>query len=411
MHRICHICLILFVAFKTGSCQEKAQEKTKGQELVYSESDFLENVGKSPHFVMFYAPWCGHCQRLTPIWSKLSEDINPNDAIDMKFAKVDCTGETKLCSDEGVLGYPTLKLYRPDQETVRYTGGRDIESLRRFAISSDESTPDAVQQEALTHNDGLYDITAESFDEHVSKGDHFIKFFAPWCGHCKRMEPTWVDLAKAHIPSTDMTEDVKIGRIDCTAHGSICSSHGVKGYPTLLWFNNGKLSKKYQGSRDLKSFETFITEMKELPRPDPESKEEVVEAPSPTQAKEPEEDKKTSAVIELEENNFDFHTAVDVTFIKFYAPWCGFCKRLAPIWDKLSYETFPGSLNVEIAKVDCTGNGDLCQKYEVQGYPTLLLFKDGEKISKFTGSRNLEDMKDFVINTINALPSQEKDEL
>jgi thiol-disulfide isomerase/thioredoxin len=60
-------------------------------------------------------------------------------------------------------------------------------------------------------------------------------------------------------------------------------------------------------------------------------------------------------------------------FVKFYAPWCGHCKRLAPIWDQL-YLNNQDRLNV--GKVDCTsddGKG-LCSHYEIRGYPSLIFF-------------------------------------
>ena len=49
----------------------------------------------------------------------------------------------------------------------------------------------------------LYDLTEETFDDHIATGQHFIEFYAPWCSHCKNLAPTWNDLA--NIFSTDAT--------------------------------------------------------------------------------------------------------------------------------------------------------------------------------------------------------------
>jgi thioredoxin domain-containing protein 5 len=70
---------------------------------------------------------------------------------------------------------------------------------------------------------------------------------------------------------------------------------------------------------------------------------------------------------------------------------------LQPVWDELA-EKFIGKTNVKIAKVDCTlaDNKELCSQQEVNGFPTMFIYKNGDKLSEYNGSRSLDDLFDFV---------------
>ncbi|CAL4068532.1 unnamed protein product, partial [Meganyctiphanes norvegica] len=70
---------------------------------------------------------------------------------------------------------------------------------------------------------------ADTFEEAVANKPHFVMFFAPWCGHCKRLHPTWNDLGKKYNTEESTTA---IGKVDCTQHTALCSSQDVTGYPT-----------------------------------------------------------------------------------------------------------------------------------------------------------------------------------
>lgn len=75
---------------------------------------------------------------------------------------------------------------------------------------------------------------------------------------------------------------------------------------------------------------------------------------------------------------------------QFYAPWCGHCKRLAPIWETLSNEVAAKGVNAKVAKIDCTVARDACAANGIRGYPTLLLFKNGQKEGvRYSGPREV----------------------
>ena len=103
-----------------------------------------------------------------------------------------------------------------------------------------------VPEEAKAEK-GLYVLSDRSFNLHVSQKDTFVKFYAPWCGHCQKLAPIWDDLAKEFEDDASVT----VAKLDCTQSSALCQEHGVKGYPTLAYFRNGKKVEDYRGAREL----------------------------------------------------------------------------------------------------------------------------------------------------------------
>jgi len=79
--------------------------------------------------------------------------------------------------------------------------------------------------------------------------------------------------------------------------------------------------------------------------------------------------------------------------VEFYAPWCGHCKKLAPIWDELG-EHFKENEKIVIAKIDMTANE--LETVQVRGFPTLKLFKADNTVEDYKGGRELKDFIKFL---------------
>jgi len=80
--------------------------------------------------------------------------------------------------------------------------------------------------------------------------------------------------------------------------------------------------------------------------------------------------------------------------VEFYAPWCGHCKQLAPIWDKLG-EKYQNDPSIVIAKIDSTANE--LEDVKVQSFPTIKFFPAGSnKVVDYTGERTLEGFTKFL---------------
>jgi len=400
-------CLLLLSAV-LGLCHAGAEEAASALDL--NNDNFVSQVSGSPHFVMFFAPWCGHCKRLAPAWEELAAKMNKDVEKEVTIAKVDCTEATALCSAQDVTGYPTLKFFKNGAEKddgVKYRGQRDIASLEKFINEklgnevADEKPAEAASAEATVEN-GLHILTEGSFAKTVASGDTFIKFYAPWCGHCQKLAPTWDELAKKF----EKDETVKVAKLDCTQAQSVCQENDVKGYPTLAYFRNGRKVENYKGARNMDDLADFVNTNKEQAGAAGEAAQD---------GKVPEQKEPETQVVRLDKDNFEEKTKTGVAFVKFYAPWCGHCKRLAPTWEKLA-EKFKDNENVVIGHVDCTAGDNahraLCDSNGVNGFPTLNIYKNGEKVDEYNGKRDLVDLHEFVEKQLSAKEEKEaKDEL
>jgi len=89
-------------------------------------------------------------------------------------------------------------------------------------------------------------LTAKNFKGHVDGSkDAFIKFYAPWCGHCKSLAPKWDEMAEEFKDDDSMViADYNVDAND------LPSGFEVRGFPTMFWVPAGGAPKKYEGGRE-----------------------------------------------------------------------------------------------------------------------------------------------------------------
>ncbi|GAO16093.1 uncharacterized protein UV8b_02485 [Ustilaginoidea virens] len=119
----------------------------------------------------------------------------------------------------------------------------------------------------------------------------------------------------------------------------------------------------------------------------------------------------SSDVVQLTEKNFDeFINANPLVLAEFYAPWCGHCKALAKEYEESATEL--KEKNIKLIKVDCTEETSLCSKYQVEGYPTLKIFRGLDNISPYNGQRKASAITSYMIKqSLPAVSSLTKDTL
>lgn len=100
--------------------------------------------------------------------------------------------------------------------------------------------------------------------------------------------------------------------------------------------------------------------------------------------------------INLNEANFNEHTAKGVVLVDFWAAWCGPCQAVLPIMDELSKD-FEG--RASICKVNVDEERALARQHGVSSIPTILLMKDGQVVERIVGAQS----KSVFESKLNAL--------
>ncbi|PWN24047.1 thioredoxin-like protein [Microstroma glucosiphilum] len=102
-------------------------------------------------------------------------------------------------------------------------------------------------------------------------------------------------------------------------------------------------------------------------------------------------------MVTLTANDFQSGISTDLTFVEFYSPWCGHCKRFAPTFKNVAeIQEHWAEEGFRIKRVNCANSGDVCESQKVTGYPSLFLYRNGQMVEKYKGDRSFEDLMSFT---------------
>ncbi|XP_077344913.1 protein disulfide-isomerase A6 isoform X2 [Lithobates pipiens] len=255
---LCSLCLVVRGVYSAGDDVIELTPSNFNREVIQSDGLWL---------VEFFAPWCGHCQSLAPQWKKAATALKGI----VNLGAVDADKHKSLGGQYEIRGFPTIKIFGANKnKPENYQGGRTAEAIVDAALNALRSLAldrlnggggggggqDYGRQKYSGGSGGgsggkkaVIELTDDNFDRQVLNSDDvwLVEFFAPWCGHCKNLEPEW---AAAAAEVAEQTKGkIKLGAVDATVHQGLASRYGIRGFPTIKIFQKGEEPIDYEGGR------------------------------------------------------------------------------------------------------------------------------------------------------------------
>ena len=161
---------------------------------------------------------------------------------------------------------PTLRLISPEESMLKYVWDGDAKAMSGDDVAKFVSDfkagnlqphlkSEPIPEPATT--EGLTVLVGKSWEDVVkdTSKDVLVKYYAPWCGHCKALAPVWDALAK----DVEGIEDLVIAKFDATVNE--VAGLDIRGYPTLKFYpKDNKNGIDYDAGRDEGDFQKWLSE-------------------------------------------------------------------------------------------------------------------------------------------------------
>lgn len=217
----------------------------KGDVQILNSKDFVPSIKGSDKItiVEFYAPWCGHCKNLVPIYNKVATSLKGL----VNVAAIDCDDETnkRICGKYDVKGFPTIKMMRPKKDSKGrrdfsvedYNGERSVKAITQYAASI---MPSRVQK-----------LNSQTFEKFMSSNNETVKVIlftkkGSTSSTYKALSTSFDDLA-----SFGQVRDNQAAIVD---------SFGVVDFPKVLLLPGGKQDAiAYDGPMQFSEMKDFVS--------------------------------------------------------------------------------------------------------------------------------------------------------
>lgn len=361
--------LLVFVTSALGAVISKSGDEDRATIPQLTLANFDSTIADGQWFIKFYSPSCPHCVKLAPFWEAAGLKYeNYKSSHNFHLGSVDCQVQGDLCQKQNIKGYPTLLLYKDGthiDEWVNVGSSDPLEPISEFVEKHASAEP---------KNNGKPIEAATSTKAPKQSASGHSKATASQASTAPK-DPT--GSKEGHVSAKGEVQRAKTG-------APLRESD----------FQQGIKPKTGSAKKDSTKDDTPVKEsMHRVATPlktsdfDNDQKQTTFSNPSGTS-------------VNLTPESFTklVTNTKSPWFIKFYAPWCGHCKAMAPAWSELASD-FKDKLNV--GEVNCEAEARLCADVKVHGYPTILFF-EGSKHIEYSGLRGVGDLIAFAKKASNS---------